>query len=179
MDPREQKLRSADENAELHAAAGMRRDGLNKEQREKLDRAIGIPTTSAVREGEVKPGEKFFKVAVSAPGRMDGAGNRFEGYWCLQRFWPKGQTEAVLTESQLAEIKADGNLGIIVIGAATVADYDKYTAEEAARKNRPAPKALASSSEWSALANAELRKPEDPDAFEASGGKKSSTARRA
>jgi len=48
--------------------------------------------------------QKLVRVRVRVPDR---SGQGFPGYWAVQRLWPNGDSEAVIPEDKLEELKAE------------------------------------------------------------------------
>jgi hypothetical protein len=59
--------------------------------------------------------EKMVKVKVRVPSRE---AQGFPGFWSVGRHWPNGDSEAVIPESKLEELKAEQLLAVMSVDAA-------------------------------------------------------------
>lgn len=55
--------------------------------------------------------QKFVKVKVRVPDR---SAQGFSGYYAVQRFWPNGDSEAVIPADKLEELKAEKTFLVVV-----------------------------------------------------------------
>lgn len=98
------------------------------------------PTGTGAHDAEHNPKVKHVKVIV-APRGIPGSGETFPGIGCAHRFWINGETDAMVTERQFADLKAHGGgLQVVDVGALeekAKAELDAAVAAELEKRTAP------------------------------------------